>query len=150
MKKGEKKSKLKLTKRLRIPKSLQEDFLREQGFEFIAGVDEVGRGAWAGPLVAGAVILSKKLYGLRDSKLLSAKEREKLSKKIKKTSLWGIGEVSVDELNKLKLTKATHLAFNRAIKALKVKPDFILLDGSPGLYPERARNLSLASRMGYT
>ncbi len=144
MKKGEKKSKLKLTKRLRIPKSLQEDFLREQGFEFIAGVDEVGRGAWAGPLVAGAVILSKKLYGLRDSKLLSAKEREKLSKKIKKTSLWGIGEVSVDELNKLKLTKATYLAFNRAIKALKVKPDFILLDGSPGLYPERAR----ASRMG--
>lgn len=94
----------------------------------ICGVDEVGRGAWAGPLVAGAVILSKRLYGLRDSKLLTAKEREKLSKKIKRNCIWGIGEVSVKELDHLKLTKATQLVFNRAIKALKRKIDFILVD----------------------
>ena len=120
--------KLKLTKRLRIPKLSQEEFLREQGFEIICGLDEVGRGAWAGPLVAGAVVLSRKLYGLRDSKLLTSKEREKLSKRIKKSSIWGISEVSVEELNKLKMTKSTQLAFKRAILKIK-KPDFVLSDG---------------------
>ena len=120
--------KLKLTKKLRIPKTSQEEFLKEQGFNRICGVDEVGRGAWAGPLVAAAVILNKRLYGLRDSKLLTSKEREKLSKKIKKTSSWGIGEVSVEELNKLKMTKSTQLAFKRAIAKIK-KPEFVLADG---------------------
>ena len=120
--------KLKLTKRLRIPKTSQEEFLRGQGFRIIVGIDEVGRGAWAGPLVAGAVILSKRLYGLRDSKLLMSKEREKLSKKIKKTCIWGIGQVSVEELNNLKMTKSTQLAFKRAISKIK-QPDFVLSDG---------------------
>ena len=123
------KRKIKLTKRLRIPRQDHEDFLREQGFEVICGLDEVGRGAWAGPLVAGAVILNKRLYGLRDSKLLTAKEREKLARKIRRTSKVGIGEVSVAELNKLKLTKATQLAFSRAVKKLRRKPDYILSDG---------------------
>jgi len=142
---------LKFTKRLRIPKTAHEIFLQEQGFEIICGVDEVGRGAWAGPLVAGAVILpaspaggSKRLYGLRDSKLLNSKERGKLARRIKKSSIWGIGEVTVSELNILKMTKSTQLAFNRALKALKVKCDFILVDGISGLYPERA----VASRTG--
>lgn len=125
------KSRLKLTKRLRIPKSEQEDYLHEQGFEFVCGVDEVGRGAWAGPLVASAVILSRKLYGLRDSKLLTAKERVNLAQKIKKSSIWGIGEVGVEELDKLKLTKATQMAFARAIKDLHHKIDYVLADGFP-------------------
>ena len=136
--------KLKLTKRLRIPHRKHEDYLHEVGFKVICGLDEVGRGAWAGPLVAGAVILNRRLYGLRDSKLLTAKEREKLARKIRRTSKVGIGEVSIDEVNKLKLTKATQLAFSRAIKNLKVEPDFILFDGLLGLYPERAT----ASRTG--
>ena len=115
--------------RLKIPKTNYEEYLLEQGFGIIAGLDEVGRGAWAGPLVAAAVILNKKLYGLRDSKMLLASEREKLARKIKRTSRFGIGEVSVPELNKLKLTKGTQLAFRRAVRVLSSKPDFVLADG---------------------
>jgi len=134
----------KSSKKIIKPKQEYENFLREKGFKIVCGLDEVGRGSWAGPLVAGAVILNRRLYGLRDSKLLNSKRREKLARKIRKTSRFGIGEVNVAELNKLKLTKGTHLAFNRAIKALGVKPDFTLIDGSLSLYPERAR----ASRTG--
>jgi len=119
----------KLTKRLRIPKTAQEEYLKGQGFEVICGVDEVGRGAWAGPLVAAAVVLSKKLYGLRDSKLLNSKEREKLAKKIKRTCAWGIGEVTAGEIDKWQLTKATQLAFRRALKDLDRNIDYILADG---------------------
>ncbi len=123
------KRKIKLLKRLRIPRQDHEEFLKEQGFEIVCGLDEVGRGAWAGPLVAGAVILNKRLYGLRDSKLLTAIEREKLAKKIRASSKVGIGEVTVDEVNQLKLTKATQLAFSRAVGKLGRKVDYILVDG---------------------
>lgn len=120
---------MKITKRLRIPKNEQEEYLREMGFDVICGVDEVGRGAWAGPLVAAAVILDKKLNGLRDSKLLNRKEREKLSLKIRRKCVWGVGVVSVSELETLKMTKGTQLAFSRAIENLKRKIDFVLVDG---------------------
>jgi len=120
--------KKKISKRLRIPKSSQEEYLKGMGYKVICGVDEVGRGSWAGPLVAGAVILSKRLYGLRDSKLLDSKEREKLSRKIKKSSIWGIGEVSASEIDKIGVSEATQLAFKRAVFKLK-KPDFVLADG---------------------
>ena len=123
-----KRSKLKLTKRLRIPNAHQEEYLKECGFCVIAGVDEVGRGAWAGPLVAAAVVLDKKLYGLRDSKLLTGKEREKLNLKIRRNCRVGIGEVSASESDKLKMTKATQLAFKRALKNLGCKIDYILVD----------------------
>lgn len=131
-------------KNIHIPNRDYEKYLAEQGFEIICGLDEVGRGAWAGPLVAAAVILPtakfkknaseqnakiKKLYGIRDSKLLSSIKRERLAKKIRKTCKVGIGEVSVAELNKLKLTKGTQLAFWRAVRSLGVKPDFVLVDG---------------------
>lgn len=131
--------KQKLTKRLRVPKTNHEEWLHEQGFEVVCGVDEVGRGAWAGPLVAGAVVLNKKLYGLRDSKLLDTNERQRLSKKIKRTCVWGIGEVSVEELDKLKMTKGTQLGFSRAVKNLKKKIDFVLVDGFPFESPIPAR-----------
>lgn len=120
---------MKINKRLRIPKNNQEVYLREMGFECICGVDEVGRGAWAGPLVAAAVMLDQRMYGIRDSKLLSAQEREKLDLKIRRRCVWGIGEVSVKELEKLKMTKGTQLAFSRAIKNLGRKIDFVLVDG---------------------
>jgi len=123
------KVKSKFAERLKVPQTHHEDFLKEKGFKIICGVDEVGRGAWAGPLVAGAVILNRRLYGLRDSKLLDSKRRNKLARKIKRTSKWGIGEVTVSELNKLKLTKATQLAFGRAVRALKTKVSYILADG---------------------
>lgn len=133
---GQRRSRSKISKRLRIPQNDHEEYLRGQGFNIICGLDEVGRGAWAGPLVAAAVILpasrqggSKRLYGLRDSKLLSHDQRVKLAKKIRRTSKFGIGEVSVEDIDKLKLTKATQLAFSRALKSLKTKVDFILVDG---------------------
>lgn len=125
-----KKKRLKLTKRLRIPRRDHEEYLKSQGFEVVCGLDEVGRGAWAGPLVAGAVIMPKqKLYRIRDSKLLNSKERQKLSRKIKRNCRYGIGEVSSAEVDRLKLTKATQLAFARAVRSLRKKPDFILADG---------------------
>lgn len=137
MKKRSKKRgrKIKLTKRLRIPKNHHEIRLQKQGYKFICGLDEVGRGAWAGPLVAAAVILDKRYYGLRDSKLLKSRDREKFSRKIKKTSIWGIGEVSVEEIDTLRLTQATQLAFRRAIESLEIQPDFILADGFKFLSP---------------
>lgn len=133
--------KFKLIKRFRIPNNYQEEHLREKGFKVICGLDEVGRGAWAGPLVAAAVILNKRYYKLRDSKLLKSKDREKLSKKIKRSCVWGIGEVTVKEIDKLKLTKATQLAFKRAVKSLRIKPDFILSDGFKFLSPIPCRSI---------
>lgn len=115
-------------KKLKIPKSSQEEYLKEMGYKIICGVDEVGRGAWAGPLVAAAVILNRKLYGLRDSKLLASYEREKLSLKIKRSSIWGIGEVSSSEIDRIGISSATQLAFKRAIRGLG-KVDFVLVDG---------------------
>lgn len=112
-----------------IPKNNHEIALKEEGYKYICGLDEVGRGAWAGPLVAGAVILDRRYYSLRDSKLLKPRIREKLARKIKRTCLWSVGEVSSQEVDKLKLTKATQLAFKRAVRGLKSKPDFILSDG---------------------
>ena len=133
----------------KIPKLDYEIFLKEKGFKVICGLDEVGRGAWAGPLVAAAVILNKRLYGLRDSKLLDSKKREKLARKIRRTSKIGIGEVSVEELNKLRLTKATQLAFRRALRNLRVNYDFVLIDGNNiKLYPEYARGACRAIKKG--
>jgi ribonuclease HII len=111
------------------PTIIFEKDLKARGFNFICGLDEVGRGAWAGPLVAGAVILDKRYYGLRDSKMLKPQAREKLARKIKKSCLWAVGEVSAREVDKLKITKATQLAFKRAVRNLKQKPDFVLADG---------------------
>lgn len=127
-----------------IPKFNYEEYFHLKGFKTIVGLDEVGRGAWAGPLVAGAIILNKRLYGLRDSKMISAAKRKVLARKIYQTSKVGIGKVSVKELNKLKLTKGTQLAFKRALRSLGVKPDYILIDGTLGLCPERSK----AGRIG--
>jgi ribonuclease HII len=128
---------LKITKRLRIPKTLQEEYLiglgwaeprrKNKGYQKIAGLDEVGRGSWAGPIVAACVILpqNKRLYSLRDSKLLNEKEREKLALKIKKNCRYGIGRAEVWEINQLGISASLDLAYSRAIKNLKAKADFI-------------------------
>lgn len=105
-----------------------ENNLRHQNYLAIAGIDEVGRGAWAGPLIAGAVILEKKLYRLRDSKMLTAKKRQQLATYIIKNSPYGIGIVEVDEINLNGLTWANWQAMIRAIKELPVQPDHLLID----------------------
>lgn len=106
-----------------------EKALFQEGFRFICGIDEAGRGALAGPLVAGAVILNKGDIDLDDSKKLSAKKRQKMFEIIKLEALaWSVGIVEVDEINKFGLQSATYLAYQRAIDSLATKPDFLLID----------------------
>ncbi len=94
-------------------------------------MDEAGRGSWAGPVVAAAVILPRnfRLPGLTDSKLLSAKQREDLYLKITKKYDFGVGVVSHDQIDKYGLLHSTFLAFEMALNSIKTKPDKILIDG---------------------
>ncbi|OGE17520.1 ribonuclease HII [Candidatus Daviesbacteria bacterium RIFCSPHIGHO2_01_FULL_36_37] len=112
---------------LQIEKSLW-----NSGYKLIAGIDEVGRGCFAGSVVAGAVIFPptvKLPKGIADSKLLKPKLREELSLIIQDLSLfWAVGEASVEEINKVGIGKATQIAFKRAVKALSSSPDFLLID----------------------
>lgn len=107
--------------------------LRDEGYTLIAGVDEVGRGALAGPIVAAAVVfnIEKKFNGLdkiADSKILGKDDREDVEKIIRKeANLIGIGEVSVSEIDKFGVGKANILAFDRALKDIEI--DFVLIDG---------------------
>lgn len=101
----------------------------------VCGVDEAGRGPWAGPVCAGAVILEtaprKIPKGLDDSKKLTAKARESLELEIKaKAVAWGVGFASVSEIASLNILHATGLAMCRAIEAMAVKPAFALVDGN--------------------
>lgn len=99
----------------------------------IAGVDEVGRGPLAGPVVTAAVILpsSYDLPRLTDSKKLTAKRREALSIAIKEQAVaWAFGEASVEEIDQLNILHATMLAMQRAVSDLDVKPEHILVDGN--------------------
>lgn len=105
--------------------------LLSQGINYIAGVDEVGRGPLAGPVAAGAVILPPGLYlpGLADSKKLSPRQREILAVEIKEKSLaWAIGWASVVEIDCLNIAVAARLAMQRAVAALKLTPQHILVD----------------------
>lgn len=110
---------------------LWEKRLAARGIRYIAGVDEVGRGPLAGPVAAGAVILPPGLFlpGLMDSKKLSPREREILAAEIKAKSLaWAIGWASVVEIDCLNIAVASRLAMQRAVVALKLKPEHILVD----------------------
>ena len=95
------------------------------------GIDEVGRGCWAGPLVAGAVVLGEPIEGLRDSKKLSKKRREALAEQIHQTARGvGIGWVTAAEVDTLGLTKAVQLAMLRAMKQIGCEYDEIIIDGN--------------------
>lgn len=109
------------------------------GNKMILGIDEVGRGAWAGPLVVGACVLNgAKIKGLTDSKALSKKQRENLAKEIDKSSaIIGLGWVSNDELDEIGLSAALKLATRRAVKEVQIKCkkqnikfDEIIIDGT--------------------
>jgi len=109
-----------------------ENKLFRQGFRNIAGLDEAGRGAWAGPIVASAVILPPKLkiIGLRDSKLLSPGRREALYVNIKKNAVGiGIGIVSEKIIDNQGIISATRQAFLQAIDGLVGQADYLLIDG---------------------
>lgn len=108
-----------------------EDALYEKGVTLIAGTDEAGRGPLAGPVVAAAVILRKgaKIEGVDDSKKLTDKKRRQLIDTIKKEALAvGIGIVSPQEIDQINIYRAAKEAMISAIKALKIKPEYILAD----------------------
>ena len=100
----------------------------------MAGLDEVGRGPLAGPVVAAAVVFpvhGDTINGLRDSKQLSAKRREELSALIKeRVFAWGVGAASVREVDRRNILSATGLAMRRALAHLPSQPDRILVDGT--------------------
>ncbi len=99
---------------------------------FTAGVDEVGRGCLAGPVVSAAVVLKKgiNLKILRDSKKISFKKREEISEHIKLNSYYAIGVASVYEIYKLNILNASLLSMKRAVNNLSVKPNLTLIDGN--------------------
>jgi ribonuclease HII len=104
---------------------------REQGFSRIAGVDEVGRGCLFGPVIAGAVILNpdKPIRGLRDSKVLDAEAREELDLEIKSRCIaWAVGGADVFEIDQVNIYQASRLAMRRAVEALAIAPDYLLID----------------------
>lgn len=101
--------------------------------ELIAGVDEVGRGPLAGPVVAAAVILdpANPIEGLKDSKLLSKSRREQLTVLIKTHALaWALGRAEAHEIDEINILQASLLAMQRAVAALKVAPTKVLVDGN--------------------
>ena len=97
--------------------------------EKIAGTDEVGRGALAGPVIAAAVILKKNIDGLKDSKDLSAKKRFELSEKILRNSYYAFGQATNIEIDEINILNASLLAMKRAILNLPIKPTLVLVDG---------------------
>lgn len=99
----------------------------------IAGVDEVGRGPLAGPVVTAAVILDpdNPIEGLADSKAMSEKKRERLCDEIKEKALaWAIGRCEVEEIDELNILQATMVAMQRAVEGLSPKPEHALIDGN--------------------
>lgn len=114
------------------PTFRKEEIFWKKKFLNIAGVDEVGRGSFAGPVVAGAVILApdfKPDFEINDSKLIPKNKRFEISEKIKRNAIcYSISKVEVEYINKYGIVKATQKAFYTAIKKLKIKPDHILID----------------------
>ena len=109
-----------------------EQELYAKGFQFIAGVDEVGRGPLAGPVFAAAVILNPKHIpaGLNDSKKLSAKNRNLILENILKYADVSIASASEREIEQINILQASHLAMVRAVNGLQQRPDHVLVDGN--------------------
>lgn len=119
----------------RLKKLLEmERALWDQGVELVAGVDEVGRGPLAGPVIAAAVILpvGVGIRGVDDSKKLTADKREKLLLEIREKALAiGLGGASTREIDRINILRASHLAMARAIQKLPRTPQHVIVDGLP-------------------
>ena len=105
---------------------------RLSGARRVAGVDEAGRGPLAGPVTAAAVILDPRRLpaGLNDSKKLGAKQREMLAAEIRASADWAVVHVWIDEIDRLNILRASHVAMCRAIGQLPALPDLALIDGN--------------------
>ncbi len=112
--------------------TLFETEARERGFQFIAGLDEVGRGALAGPVVAAAVILDPHAplpAGLNDSKKLSARQRERINDELKATALaYSVGQIEAAEIDLINILQATRRAMIAALENLQLRADYLLID----------------------
>ena len=116
-----------------MPDYSQEITAKQNGYKFICGVDEAGRGPLAGPVCAAAVILpeGEVIEGLNDSKKLSEKKRESLFDVVKEKAIaWSVAFASVEEIEEHNILNATFIAMNRAIEGLETKADFALVDGN--------------------
>lgn len=117
-----------------LPTFAGEDEIRALGYGVVAGIDEVGRGALAGPVVAAAVVLPREidipwLSLVRDSKQLSSQQRDHIFELVLETRIaFGLGAVSHALVDALGIVRATQLAMNLAVDNLRVKPDYLLLD----------------------
>lgn len=103
-----------------------------KNYEFVAGIDDVGRGCFAGPVVCAAVIMPKdvRLHRLTDSKLLAKSEHQHFSDLVKESAIaWAVGEASVEEVDELNIKYATQLAMKRAVESLNITPEYLLVDG---------------------
>ena len=105
---------------------------KNNGYRFVAGIDEAGRGPLAGPVVAAAVILPEgPLYGVKDSKKLSHSIREKLFPIIQKTAIsFGVAVVEVETIDEINILQAARLAMKKAVEQLSCPADFLLVDGN--------------------
>lgn len=105
----------------------------QKGIRYIAGIDEAGRGPWAGPVVAAAIIWPEGVYveGLKDSKKLSPKKRKDFYKIIKEEALsYGLGIVKAEEIDNFNILQATFKAMREALTRLSPRPQFLLIDGN--------------------
>ena len=114
----------------------EEEKIQKKGYVNIVGIDEAGRGPLAGPVVAGAVLFSKKFKKdslIRDSKLLSEKQRREAYKRVDNNLKWGVGIVSEKIIDKVNILEATKLAMIKAVRDLEkkynIKVDYLILDG---------------------
>ncbi len=124
--------KLRPSLKRQAPGLVVERGLRNRGIEVIVGMDEVGRGSWAGPLSVGAAIvpMDRRVYKIRDSKLLTEEEREALFDRIAEWCLaWSVGHASAAECDDLGMSEAQRIAARRAIDGLGIEPQHVLLDG---------------------
>ena len=115
------------------PTLASEKELWAEGHSVVVGLDEVGRGSWAGPLVIGAAVVpqDRRVYKLRDSKMLTESERESMFGRVAEwCDAWSLGIVTHQECDELGMSAALRLAASRAIASLDVVPDRVLLDGS--------------------
>lgn len=116
------------------PNLRHEKKLSKKGYQHIVGLDEAGRGSWAGPIVAGAVILdlNKKIKGLKDSKKLRMPDRKQLFVDITNQALaWAIGAISQTNIDRIGIARANALVMQLALKNLAIQPDFVLIDAIP-------------------
>jgi ribonuclease HII len=121
-----------LSKRIAPTRSIERE-LWDRGYDVVVGIDEVGRGAWAGPLTVGAAVLprDRRLNGIRDSKMLTERDRERLYDRVAGwCETFGIGHASQAECDELGMTAAQRLATRRALDQLSVSPNAAIVDGS--------------------